>query len=100
MYDIKFKIAVGKPTDQNIEKTRQQQQQQQQEQQQQQQQCFGDCLDLAMFRLVWKTLFFLFLCVVSTKLNCISSRKGLCMDNKKNNIWQYMATNLSVFFVS
>jgi len=61
MYDIKFKIAVGKPTDQNIEKTRQQQQQQQQEQQQQQQQqqqCFGDCLDLAMFRLVWKTLFF------------------------------------------
>ena len=55
MYDIKFKIAVGKPTDQNIEKTRQQQQQQEQ---QQQQQCFGDCLDLAMFRLVWKTLFF------------------------------------------
>ena len=57
MYDIKFKIAVGKPTDQNIEKTRQQQQEQEQ-----QQQCFGDCLDLAMFRLVWKTLFFFCFC--------------------------------------
>jgi hypothetical protein len=50
MYDIKFKITVGKPTDQNIEKPRQQQQQWQ---------CFGDCLDLAMFSLVWKTVFFL-----------------------------------------
>ena len=65
---------------------------------------FWTYLDLAMFRLVWKTCFFCFLlvfvflcffgffgsffvfcflCVVSTIISCISSRKGLCMDNNK-----------------
>ena len=55
----------------------------------------------AMFRLVWKTLFFLvslfcflgFVCVVSISLSFVSIRQGLCMDNKK----QYCFRSCNIF---
>ena len=55
---------------------------------------FGDYFDLAMFRLVWKTLmflvsFFLCVCVVSNSLSCVPL-KSLCMENEKPRLLKIM----------